>query len=454
MRSENDLLGSIEIDDSNYWGIHTERALNNFSMQQVKIHFSLIEAFALVKKAAAKSNAELAFLDKDKAEAIIEACDMILARKFDEQFPLPYLQGGAGTSLNMNLNEVISNIALQILGFEKGRYDIINPIDHVNLHQSTNDTYPTALKIAAIKGFRNLSNSLELLQGALNQKDKEFADIMTIGRTEMMPAVPITLGAEFAAMAEAFARDRWRTFKAEERLRAVNIGGTAVGTGLTAPRKYIFLVIERLRELSGLGIMRAEQLMDATANADVFSEVSGMLNALSANILKISSDLRLLQAFGEISLEPVQAGSSIMPSKVNPVLLEFAMSAAIKAQSNDMIISNTASRGTLQINEFMPLIAYSLLDSLEILDEATIALYKCVLGIKANKGTCQKLLEENEIIITAFVPILGYYKCQELIAEFHQSNIVNLKEFLTGKLGDELVGKVLTASNLTSLGYR
>lgn len=454
MRVESDLLGSLEIDDSNYWGIHTQRALKNFSKSSSCVNFKLVSAYAVVKKAAAAANLELGYLDKDIACAITTACDDILLHKLDGQFPLPYLQGGAGTSLNMNLNEVIANRALEILGEVKGRYEIVNPIDHVNLHQSTNDTYPTALKIATTNGFRDLSNSLEKLQGAFNQKDKDFADILTIGRTEMMPAVPITLGSQFAAMAEAFARDRWRTFKCEERLRVVNIGGTAVGTGLTAPRNYIFLVIEKLRELSGLGIMRAEQLMDATANADVFSEVSGMLNALSANLIKVSSDLRLLHSFGEIKLPALQAGSSIMPGKVNPVICEYVISCGLKAQANDAMLNNCVSRGTLQINEFMPLIAYSILDSLGILTEAVSALAEYTSGITADKAVCERLFQENETIITAFVPHIGYHQCETLISECRQANISNFKEFLTEKLGKTLVDEALSPAALTSLGFR
>ncbi len=453
-RTESDLLGSMNIPIDTYWGIHTQRALGNFSIEYEKVPFILILAYSQVKKAAALANAELKYLPQDIANTIATACDEICLGKFNDYFPISAIQGGAGTSLNMNINEVIANRACELAGQRLGSYEVVSPIEHVNLHQSTNDTYPTALKIAAIYGFRKLSKELELLQGIFNQKEKEFASVLTIGRTQLMPAVPATLGSIFGAYAEAFARDRWRTFKCEERLRTINIGGTAIGTGLTAPRNYIFLVIEKLREVTGLGLTRAEQLIDATCNNDTFSEVSGILNSLSASLIKISADLRLMHSFGEIQLPAVQAGSSIMPGKVNPVIAEFVASCGIKAQANDAMLNNCISRGSLQINEFMPLIAYSLLDSLHILTSAVSTFHKYVANIRVDIDVCKKHFEENECIITAFVPILGYYECEQLIKDFKCSEYSNIKEFLSNKLGAEKVEKILSASNLTSLGYR
>ncbi len=256
----------------------------------------------------------------EKAEAIINACDEIAKGRFSDQFPVDALQGGAGTSTNMNLNEVIANRAIEILGGNKGDYSLIHPLEDVNLHQSTNDVYPTAIKVAGIYRLRDLAKAIAELQGAFQEKEKEFAGIIKIGRTELQEAVPITLGAEFSAFAEAISRDRWRTFKCEERLRVVNLGGTAVGTGLAAPQDYIFLVIEKLREVTGLGLSRGENLPAETANADSFVEVSGILKAHAVNLLKIANDLRLMNLLGEIKLPQLQAGSSIMPGKVNPVL--------------------------------------------------------------------------------------------------------------------------------------
>jgi aspartate ammonia-lyase len=453
-RIEHDLLGSMEVPGNVYWGIHTQRAIENFPISNYKMPERLISALAMVKKACSQTNEELGFIGKEMATAINQACDEIIEGKFSEQFPIDALQGGAGTSTNMNINEVIANRALELMGKEKGSYDIINPIEHVNLHQSTNDVFPTALKVAAIFALRDLSSAVAELQGVFQNKEKEFAHIPTIGRTELQDAVPMTLGCQFSSFADAIARDRWRTFKNEERLRTVNIGGTAIGTGLTAPRTYIFLVIEKLRQITGLGLTRAENIPDQTANLDVFVEVSGMLTANACNLMKIAADLRLLHFLGEINLPPVQAGSSIMPGKVNPVILESVMSVGMKCLANDKMISDIVSRGTLQINEFIPLLAFALLESLEILLNTNKMLAKHISGITANPELCKSKFENNPMIITAFLPHIGYDKSTELIEEFTSSGANNFKEFLTGKLGKELVDSVLSPESLMSLGYR
>ncbi|MFP4370170.1 MAG: lyase family protein, partial [Candidatus Kapaibacterium sp.] len=266
-RIEKDKLGTLEIPAERYYGIHTQRALNNFRVSGIRVNPRLIKAMALVKAAAATTNKELGYID-ELGEYIYKAAKEIAAGNLAEEFPLDAIQGGAGTSTNMNLNEVIANRALELAGRERGDYSFIDPVEHVNLHQSTNDVYPTALKISLIYAVRELSHTIEKIQGALQAKEREFSDIITLGRTEMQDAVPITLGSQFAAMVEAFSRDRWRTFKCEERLRSVNIGGTAVGTGLTAPRKYIFLIIDKLRRETGLGLSRSEHIMGDTANID------------------------------------------------------------------------------------------------------------------------------------------------------------------------------------------
>ncbi|MEI6845682.1 MAG: lyase family protein, partial [Candidatus Firestonebacteria bacterium] len=267
-RIEKDQLGEKAIPAEAYYGIHTARALENFKISGRPVNFSLIKTIALVKKAAAQTNHELKYLTDEKAQAIVAAAEEIIDGALKEQFPVDALAGGAGTSVNMNVNEVIANRAIELLGRQKGEYAVVDPFKDVNLHQSTNDVYPTALKIACIYALRTLSIKITALQGAFQRKEKEFASIVKIGRTEMQEAVPITLGFEFSAFAEAVARDRWRTFKSEERLRVVNIGGTAVGTGLGAPKSYIFQVIEKLRALSGLGLSRNENVVDATANSD------------------------------------------------------------------------------------------------------------------------------------------------------------------------------------------
>ncbi len=366
-RIEHDFLGSLEIPADAYWGIHTQRAITNFPISSLKVNDALIKSLALTKKACCLANLETGHLAAEKGKAIIAACDEIAAGALSDQFPVDALQGGAGTSTNMNVNEVIANRAIEFLGGQKGNYSLLHPLEDVNLHQSTNDVYPTALKVAAIYRLRDLSSAIAGLQGSFQEKEKEFAAIVKLGRTELQEAVPITLGAEFSAFAEAFSRDRWRTFKCEERLRVVNLGGTAVGTGLAAPRNYIFLVIEKLREVTGLGLSRGENILGETANADSFVEVSGILKAHAVNLIKISNDLRLMNLLGEIRLPQLQAGSSIMPGKVNPVLTEAAIQTGIKVIANDGIITETAARGTLQINEFLPLLAHSLLESLDLL---------------------------------------------------------------------------------------
>ncbi len=453
-RIEHDLLGTIKLPRDVYWGIHTERASRNFNISGYKVNSSLIKALAMVKKACCIANYELGYLEEKKAKSIMLSCDELIEGHLADQFPVDALQGGAGTSTNMNVSEVIANRAIEILGEEKGDYSIIHPLEDVNLHQSTNDTYPTAVKVAGIYGLRQLSQAIAKLQGAFQKKEKEFGKIVKIGRTELQEAVPITLGAEFAAFAEAISRDRWRTFKCEERLRVVNLGGTAVGTGLTAPRDYIFLVIEKLRDITGLGLSRGENIMGETANADSFVEVSGILKAHAANLVKICNDLRLLNLLEEIKLPFLQAGSSIMPGKVNPVMLEAAAQVGMKVMANDYIICEVASRGTLQINEFLPLLAHALLESIEMLTNVNFLLAKHIEGITADEKKCKEYFDESPIIITAFLPLIGYERATDLIKEFFSNEGRNVRLFLEKKLGSEIVNRTLSPYKLTALGYR
>ena len=452
-RVEKDVLGEMNVPAEAYWGIHTQRALENFRVSGLRVDPELIRGIASVKKACCQANAELGLLDKNKASAIEQACDEILEGKFDAEFPLDALQGGAGTSTNMNVNEVIANRCAEIMGGKKGEYALVDPIEDVNLNQSTNDVYPTALKVAGIRKLRRLSTSIELLQGAFQKKEKEFAGIVTIGRTELKDAVPMTLGQEFSAFAEAIGRDRWRTFKCEERLRQVNLGGTAVGTGLTAPRSYIFLACDKLRDLTGFGLSRGENLVDLTANADAFVEVSGILKAHSQNLVKICGDLRLLSLLEEIELPALQAGSSVMPGKVNPVVLESAIQAGLCCIADDGLVTECASRGSLQINEFLPLLAHALLGQMSMLANADEMLEKYVAVISANPEGCRRHFEKSPMIITALLPAIGYTKANELLKKFTSSGRSDLKAFLTENLGTELVEKAFSAANLTALGY-
>ncbi|MCW0483761.1 aspartate ammonia-lyase [Gaoshiqia sediminis] len=423
-RTESDFIGTKEIPADALYGIHTARALENFNLTGRPVNRELVKAYGWVKLACAQINRELGyFKDDEKAGAIERACHEMASGFLADWVLVDALQGGAGTSTNMNVNEVIANRALQILEKEPGNYDAISPLDDINLHQSTNDTYPTALKLAAIFLLRKLEQAVLGLQEAFQQKEKEFAHIVKIGRTQLQDAVLTTLGREMAAYAEAFNRDRWRIYKCEERLRVINLGGTAIGSGLGAPRQFIFRATDRLRELTNTSLARAENLMENTQNADVFVEVSGILKACATNLIKVSNDLRLLSSgpdagFGEINLPPVQAGSSIMPGKVNPVIPETVIQASMQVISNDQLITQAAMSGNLELNPFLPAIADALLASLQLLENAASALHhKCVKGMTANTDKCREHVLGSTAIITALIAKLGYETCSQLARE-------------------------------------
>jgi aspartate ammonia-lyase len=419
-RTERDLLGERGVPALALWGIHTLRAVENFPLSGRRVSPRLVHAYGLVKQACARTNRELGSLPAREAEAIEAAAAEMAEGKLDDAIVVDALQGGAGTSLNMNVNEVLANRALMLIGRGPGDYATIDPLDHVNLHQSTNDTYPTALKVAAIGGLRALEKVVVELQEAFQQKERELADVVKVGRTEMQDAVLITLGREMGAYAEAFTRDRWRIYKCEERLRVVNLGGTAIGTGLGAPRAYIFRVVDVLRELTGLGLARAENLVEATQNADVFVEVSGILKACASSLWKVCSDLRLLSSgpsagLGEIRLPPRQAGSSIMPGKVNPVVPEAVTQAAMQVIANDQAITLAVSSGSLELNPFLPLLADALLGSLALLEAACRMLAReCVAGIVADTRQCQAHVHGGTAALTALVERLGHAASNDL----------------------------------------
>jgi aspartate ammonia-lyase len=344
----------------------------------------------------------------------------------------------------MNVNEVIANRALEIAGKVKGDYSFISPLDHVNLHQSTNDTYPTALKIAAIRMIRQLEHAVLGLQEAFQEKEKEFAHVVKIGRTQLQDAVLTTLGREMGAYAEAFNRDRWRLSKCEERLRVVNLGGTAIGTGLGAPRPFIFRVVDQLRENTGIGLARAENLIDNTQNADVFVEVSGMLKVCAASLLKVCNDLRLMSSgpdagLGEIILPEKQAGSSIMPGKVNPVIPEAAAQTAILAMGHDQVITQAASSGNLELNQFMPLIASSLLNVIGLLTNVVVMLkVHCISGVKANEEHCKKNVMNSTALITAVIPVIGYEKASNIVKKAKEDHATVFQTLINSGLVNAL----------------
>jgi aspartate ammonia-lyase len=460
MRIEKDLLGERGIPLDAYYGIHTMRALENFPLSGRRLHPELVVALAKTKKACARTNLELGYLAEPVGGAIIRACDEIVEGGLRDSILVDALQGGAGTSANMNVNEVIANRAEEILGGGKGVYRSVHPVHHVNLNQSTNDVFPTALRIAAISLLRELEKVISTLQGAFQTKEQEFSQIVKMGRTQLQDAVPMTLGAEFSAWAEALARDRWRVFKCEERLRVVNLGGTAIGTGLTAPRKYIFLVVERLREETGLGLARAENLVDATQNADPFVEVSGNLKAHAVNLFKISSDLRLLSSgpkagLGEIRLSEVQAGSSIMPGKVNPVICEAVAQAAIVVTANDFAITMAAQSGQLELNAFMPLIAQCLLENISLLIAAdSMFRQRCIEGIQADESACAEHVRSSWATVTALLPALGYEKATEAARAVKGTGKSVYQVVLEmGFLDRETLDRLLSPEAMTSLGF-
>jgi aspartate ammonia-lyase len=458
-RKEHDLLGEYDVPAGALHGIYTERAIENFPLSGRRVNPALVHAYGAVKLACARTNHELGWWDEDKARAIEAACTEMMDGRLDACIVVDALQGGAGTSTNMNVNEVLANRALQILGRSLGDYHTISPLDDINLHQSTNDTYPTALKIAAIQLLRRLERHVVCLIEEFQRKEKETAAVVKIGRTELQDAVLTTLGREMSAYAEAFGRDRWRIYKCEERLRVVNLGGTAIGTGVSAPRPYIFRVVEHLRDITGLGLARAENLVDATQNMDVFVEVSGILKALASNLLKIASDLRLLSSgpdggIGEIRIPPRQAGSSIMPGKVNPVIPEAVSQVAMAVMANDQAITQACSLGNLELNAFMPLIADALLGSLDLLRNGCMIFCRyCISGIEANEARCRLHVENATASATALVEVLGYEAAEE-IAAAARSDGKTVRQIVLdrGLLAPEKFDELVSAEWATRLG--
>ncbi|MBN2828959.1 MAG: aspartate ammonia-lyase [Candidatus Cloacimonetes bacterium] len=460
MRKESDLLGEIEIPDDAYWGVNTQRALENFAVSELWLPHIFTKAMAEVKLACARTNFRLGYLSESKFEAISYACEEIREGKYNDQFVLDALQGGAGTSANMNANEVIANLAIEYLHGKKGDYFFVHPLHDVNMHQSTNDVYPTASRIALLYLLKDLELQTGYLQEEFQKKESEFHQIVKLGRTQLQDAVPMTLGQEFSAYAEALSRDRWRIFKCRERIKVLNLGGTAIGTGLGAPREYIFRVVEALKEITGLTIARSENPVETTQNLDPYVEVSGMLKTLAVNLMKIANDLRLLASgphggLGEINLPAMQAGSSIMPTKVNPVIPEMVVQVALKVIGNDGILTNCAALGNLELNQFMPLINYSILESASILNKATrIFADKCISGITVNEDVCKEHLMKGSILATVLVPELGYKQVEALMQESVERKL-NIREIILEKklLTEAQLDELLEPKRMYKLGF-
>ncbi|MEN6406513.1 MAG: aspartate ammonia-lyase [Thermoguttaceae bacterium] len=419
-RRETDLLGSRDVPADALWGIHTLRAVENFPLARRPVARRLVHAFGAVKLAAAQANHELGRWDGPTFAAIETACREMIDGRLDAHVVVDALQGGAGTSTNMNVNEVLANRALQLLGRPLGDYAAIDPHDDLNRHQSTNDVFPTALRVAALGALADLERRVVALQEAFQEKEKQWAHVVKIGRTELQDAVLVTLGREMSAYGESLARDRWRIYQGQERLRVVNLGGTAIGTGLGAPRPYIFRVVEHLRAITGLGLARAENLVEATQNLDAVVEVSGILRTLAVNLLKTANDLRLLGSgpaagLGEIRLPPRQAGSSIMPGKVNPVIPEAVAQAAIAVMGHDQMIAQAAAGGNLELSQFLPLAADSLLTEIDLLaDACDLFARHCIAGLEACPERCRRNVCNSTAVLTALVERIGYEAAERL----------------------------------------
>jgi aspartate ammonia-lyase len=416
MRLEHDLLGDYEIPAHAYWGVHSARAAENFPISGVPIgHYrSLIKALAIVKEATAKANLEVGELDEKVGSAIIAACHEVAAGKFDKEFIVDAIQGGAGTSTNMNANEVIANRALELAGYEKGDYDHIHPLNHVNMSQSTNDVYPTALKVALILEIRELIKAMEYLRGAFAAKADEFKDVIKMGRTQLQDAVPMTLGQEFATFARMTAEDEQRLKEVIPLLSEINLGGTAIGTGLNAPAGYAEAACRQLSELAGWQFVVAEDMVEATQDSGVFVLVSGVLKRVAVKLSKEANDLRLLSSgpragFGEINLPARQAGSSIMPGKVNPVIPEVINQIAFTVIGNDVTVTMACEAGQLQLNAFEPIITRALMMSIIYLRQGCYTFAdRCVSGITANVEKLRADVERSIGTVTALSPMLGY----------------------------------------------
>ncbi len=419
-RVEKDSIGTKDVPSDQYYGVQSLRAAENFNITGLTMHPEIINSLAYIKKAAAITNCEVGLLPKNIAAAIVQACDEIISGQFHDDFITDPIQGGAGTSMNMNANEVIANRAIEILGGQKGDYSIVHPNDHVNYGQSTNDVIPTAGKMTSLRLLENLKKELLRLNEAFKLKAKEFDHVIKMGRTQMQDAVPIRLGQEFAAYSMAVSRDINRIDKSMDEMRSLNMGGTAVGTGINADERYLRRIVPNLCEVSHMDFFQAFDLIDATQNLDPFVSVSGSLKACAVTLSKISNDLRLMSSgpragFGEINLPAKQNGSSIMPGKVNPVIPEVVNQVAFNIIGNDVTITMAAEAGQLELNAFEPIIFYCIFQSISTLTQAIRTFIdNCVLGITANETRCRYLVENSVGIITAICPHVGYQKAADI----------------------------------------
>lgn len=450
-RREHDLLGDRDVPSEYFYGIQTLRAIENFNISGVTLSFypTLIDALAIVKEAAAEANFELGLLPSPIKDAIVAACEEIKNGKYHNHFVVDMIQGGAGTSTNMNANEVIANRALELLGHEKGQYDFCHPNNHVNLSQSTNDAYPTAVKIALIHSNEKLVIVLKTLIESFSAKAKEFAHIIKMGRTQLQDAVPMTLGQSFEAYAVTLSEEVERLNQNARLFLEVNMGATAIGTGINSEPEYADKVMNHLRRISGLDVVLASNLVEATQDTGAFVMYSSAVKRLAVKLSKISNDLRLLSSgprtgINEINLPPMQPGSSIMPGKVNPVIPEVVNQIAFKVIGNDLTVTLAAEGGQLELNVFEPIIVQSLFESIEMLKNGMNTLkYRCIDGITANEERCRELVHNSIGLVTALNPVIGYEK----------STMIAKKALQTGRSVYELVleHKILTQEQLDKI---
>lgn len=456
-RVERDSIGTKEIAKDAYYGVQSLRGYENFRITGLNVDERFVKDLAIVKKACAIANMKAGELKEELAGAIVKACDEVIGGQLIDQFIIDPIQGGAGTSLNMNMNELIANRANEILGHAKGEYYPIHPNDHVNMGQSTNDVIPTAGSVTAYKYLVACVEQLKRLEAAFDEKSKEFANIVKMGRTEMQDAVPISLGAEFKAFSRAIGRDVKRIDAVKDELLGVNLGGTAVGTGITASRKYMDTVVNELSTVSGLDVYQVEDLIDGTQNLDKYSEVSSQLKTCAVNISKIAGDLILMSSgprtgFGEIKLPSKQNGSSIMPGKVNPVMPEVMKQIAFQIMGNDLTISMAVQSGQLELNAFYPVLIYNLYQSINILSNGVDTfINNCVLRIEPNVKRCKELVEGSIGIVTALAPVLGYEKAAAIAkkALYTGKQVKEIAEEESGLSTSEIVNLLNVEKMLT-----
>lgn len=458
-RVEKDSIGTKDVPANVYYGVQSLRAAENFPITGLRMNPELIRSLAYIKKAAALTNLEAGLLNERIANAIVRACDEILAGKLREQFIVDPVQGGAGTSINMNANEVIANRAIELLGGVKGDYSLVNPNDHVNCGQSTNDVIPTAGKMTTLRLLKKLETELDRLRAAFEDKSREFNHVIKMGRTQMQDAVPIRLGQEFRAYADAVRRDTVRMGKAMDEMRSLNMGGTAIGTGINADETYLRRIVPVLSEVSGMELTQAGDLIDSTQNPDPFVAVSGAVKTCAVTLSKIANDLRLMSSgprtgFGEINLPARQNGSSIMPGKVNPVIPEVINQVAFLIIGNDMTVTMAAEGGQLELNAFEPIIFYCLFQSIGTLTYAVHTFVdNCVTGIIANEERCRELVESSVGVITALTPHIGYQHAADIAKRAIVTGQSVRKLILQEKLlTEEEIDTILDPMNLTKPG--